>query len=97
MSGSEISTHVPISWLCFYLYIHQAKSRRLVEAFLSGVQLMGTYAYYFPEIIEAWHRGTFEGGNWPFDDPLLFGLGIGFGIMWVVFPIVLLVRAIRMV
>ena len=59
--------------------------RHIVQGFLGGAQVVGTYCYYLPEYAAGMtHWST---------DPLLFSLGIGFGIVWIIVPAVLLHRS----
>ena len=54
----ELFCHVPMSWVCFYLYVKQKRSRRVVEAFVGGLQFAGTICYYLPEALrgmEHWY------------------------------------------
>jgi len=92
----ELFIHVPVSWWCFHRYVKQSKERRIVEAFLCGCQVVGCIAYYGSEILESIDRGTFKGGHWPWDYQLLFWLGVGFGLVWIIVPIALLKRTLLM-
>lgn len=92
----ELLIHVPVSWWCFQLYLKQHPARHVVEGFVAGIQMIGCIAYYLPEVLEAVARGTFEGGHWPWDEPLLFFAAIFMGTMWVIVPGLLLVRLVRL-
>ena len=55
---AETTVHVPLSLLCFYLYATRNRNRYLVEAFVGGAQLVGSYGYYGPEV-----RSSEEGSD----------------------------------
>ena len=78
---AEATIHVPLSWLCFYLTARQHPARHIVQAFLGGAQVVGTYCYYLPEYAAGMTHWS--------SDPLLFSLGIGFGIVWIIVPALL--------
>eukprot|EP01130_Rhizamoeba_saxonica_P000275 TRINITY_DN10250_c0_g1_i1.p1 TRINITY_DN10250_c0_g1~~TRINITY_DN10250_c0_g1_i1.p1 ORF type:complete len:239 (-),score=22.59 TRINITY_DN10250_c0_g1_i1:19-735(-) len=79
---SEMCLHVPLSFLVFYCYVTKKRSTKLLESFVSGVQLMGTIAYYLPEILDG-SKSYPEGG-------VSLYFGVYFGLLWVFFPLGLL-------
>ena len=42
---TELTVHVPLSLLVFYLYVKQDAARLVIEPLLGGVQIVGTIAY----------------------------------------------------
>ena len=81
---TEATIHVPLSLLCFVLYVRRSEKRHLLEMFVLGVQLEGCVMYYLPE----WLDG---GSNWP-EGGIGLWWGVGFGIVWVIVPIWLLIH-----
>lgn len=47
----ELLVEAPLALLVTVLYLRQAKSRPIVEAFLNGLYIAGTVAYYMPNIV----------------------------------------------
>jgi len=47
----EILVEAPLALLVTALYLRQSKTRPIVEAFLNGLYIAGTVAYYMPNII----------------------------------------------
>ncbi|GMH96989.1 hypothetical protein TrST_g3459 [Triparma strigata] len=88
---AETTVHVPLSWLAFYMYGTRHPSRYLVEAFLGGVQFVGCFGYYGPEVLAYLHG--FE-TSWP-ANRVIWWLGVGcVPLVWCALPIALTVRAV---
>lgn len=85
----ELTFHVPLSFLTFLLYATQHKKRYVVEALVSGGQIVGTYAYYMPGV---WDGGLF----WPTDNLLILFPAIIAAVFWVVLPFWCVIRAFRL-
>ncbi|MDH3728084.1 MAG: hypothetical protein OER77_11190 [Myxococcales bacterium] len=47
----ELLVEAPLALLVYVLYLRQAKTRPVVEAFLNGLYIAGAVAYYMPNII----------------------------------------------
>jgi len=47
----ELLVETPLALLVTWLYLQQARSRPIVEAFLNGLYIAGAVAYYMPNII----------------------------------------------
>eukprot|EP00301_Raphidiophrys_heterophryoidea_P000303 c10148_g1_i2.p1 GENE.c10148_g1_i2~~c10148_g1_i2.p1 ORF type:complete len:136 (-),score=36.43 c10148_g1_i2:529-936(-) len=80
----ELFCHVPVSWLCFFLLCSRRPSVQAVEMFLAGCQVSGTVAFYLPELLCGGHNHG--------EHPVPYLLGIVFGLLWIVFPVFLLVN-----
>ena len=79
---SELFIYVPLSFICLYFYISNNPKVIILETFLAGIQLMGTICYYFPEILN-------KCKSWKFNK-LSSALGFIFGIIWIIFPVIIL-------
>mmetsp|Transcript_13089 Transcript_13089/g.26878 ORF Transcript_13089/g.26878 Transcript_13089/m.26878 type:complete len:293 (-) Transcript_13089:143-1021(-) len=90
---AETTVHVPLSLLAFYLYATRNRNRYLVEAFVGGAQLVGSYGYYGPELLAYLHGFP---TTWP-DNWVIFMLGIGcVPLVWCTLPCCLTLRAMLM-
>ena len=90
---AETMVHVPLALLTFYLYATRNPNRYLAEAFLGGVQLVGCFGYYGPELLIYLHG--FE-TTWP-DNRVIWWLGIGcVPLVWMIVPILLTLRAAKL-
>jgi hypothetical protein len=79
---SELFIHIPLSLTCFYFYITKNNKKYFLETFLSGIQLMGTIAYYLPEILN-------DCIHWKYNI-LVSSLNLIFGSIWILYPIIIL-------
>ena len=78
----ELFIHVPLSWICFYSYLVDSGKKYILETFLAGIQLMGTIAYYLPEILNNCH-------SWKYNI-LASSLNLVFGLIWIIYPCIIL-------
>ena len=79
---AELLIHVPTSIAVFHALVTRAPYARTLEAFLCGCQVVGTFAYYLPEVFV-------PTASWPDGGLALYG-GIYFGLLWVVLPLAIL-------
>ena len=82
----ELFIHIPLSWICVYLYYLNNPCRHPVELFLSGIQLMGTIAYYLP--------GILQGGSNLATNKFITVLNLALGMIWIIKPIYILKKHI---
>eukprot|EP00657_Telonema_sp_P-1_P007622 TRINITY_DN2766_c0_g1_i1.p1 TRINITY_DN2766_c0_g1~~TRINITY_DN2766_c0_g1_i1.p1 ORF type:complete len:176 (-),score=46.55 TRINITY_DN2766_c0_g1_i1:189-716(-) len=89
---TELFLHVPFSLACFYTYGKRMPCRYLLEMFVFGLQIEGCVMYYLPEMLE--NPTTWK--NWPTGGIGLYW-GVGFGIVWVLLPLGMLVYRMQSV
>ncbi|MBW2458089.1 MAG: hypothetical protein JRI68_26535 [Deltaproteobacteria bacterium] len=80
----ELLVQMPLCWLAAWMCLKRAPGRHIVIAFLSGLHLTGTVAYYAPNALLG---HTFH--------PLMSNLDRAFGVLWIIIPTALTIRAIR--
>ena len=86
MYWAELAVHIPFSAAVFYGYVSRSAWTPLLESFLGGVTLLGTLAYYVPELLTGGH-------NW-----LPGAVGVAttaLGGVWIAVPLCLLARSVR--
>ena len=82
----EVFVQAPLALLVTALYLRQAKIRPVVESFLNGLYVVGTVAYYMPNIIL---------GHSP--HILMSNLDRLIASVWIVVSVALTVRAARQI
>ena len=82
----EILVQTPLCILTYLLYLRRSAIRPVVEASLCALHFAGTVAFYIPNLLagETTH-------------PILSNLDRCIGMLWIIIPIVLTVRAARQV
>jgi len=83
---TEMFIHVPLAYLCFYAHAKRWRGRHLIEAFLCGIQIEGTFLFYLPDILEGC-------SNYPSGSLAVWIFWL-FGLFWIFVPIALLLRAL---
>lgn len=80
----ELFVQFPLCVYTFFLYLHRSPIRPAVEAFLCGLHLTGTVAYYLPNLLmgETTH-------------PIMSNLDRAIASLWIIVPALLTVRAAR--
>ena len=81
---SEFMIHVPLCWLVFFSYHYDMPFTRTLETALSGIQIIGTWAYYVPEILDGQKHYPKKG--------IALWFGVYFGILWIVLPTLIIIR-----
>lgn len=80
----ELLVEAPLALLVYFLYLRKSKARPLVEAFLCGLYVAGTVAYYMPNIIL---------GHSP--HILMSNLDRAIASFWIWVPVGLTIRSVR--
>lgn len=80
----ELLVQMPLCWLAAWMCLKRAPGRHIVTAFLSGLHLTGTVAYYAPNALLG---HTFH--------PVMSNLDRAFGVLWIIIPTALTIRAFR--
>ena len=80
----ELFVHVPLCWAVFFSYINNWSFKRTLETALSGIQIVGTWAYYMPEILDGQNHYP-KGG-------IALYFGVYFGLLWILLPAFLIGR-----
>jgi len=79
----ELLVQMPLCYLAYWLYLKRAPSRHMVLAFVCGLHITGTVAYYAPNFLLG---HTFH--------PLMSNLDRVIGALWIIIPATLTWRAI---
>ena len=80
----ELLVHVPLCWFVFFSYINNWPFTKTLETALSGIQIVGTWAYYVPEILDG-QKHYPRGG-------IALYFGVYLGLLWIVLPALLIAR-----
>ena len=80
----EFLIHVPLCWMVFFSYHSNWSFTRTLETALSGIQIVGTWAYYIPEILDGQNHYP-KGG-------IALYFGVYFGLLWIILPALIIVR-----
>jgi len=80
----ELTVQMPLCWVAAWMCLKRSAGRHVVVAFLCGLHLTGTVAYYAPNVLLG---HTFH--------PLMSNLDRAFGVLWIIIPTILTVRAVR--
>jgi hypothetical protein len=82
----ELFVEAPLALVVTWLYLHQARVRPVIEAFLNGLYIAGTVAYYMPNVIL---------GHSP--HILMSNLDRLIASVWIVVSVALTIRAARQI